>query len=184
LDELVTAESIVDTTVARVQEFQGNAVQADDITIMALQYTGLPEEMELGRLRITMANRLEEVAVVEEQFHGFAEQNGVPDGDRQKVSIVLDELLNNIVSYAYPDEEAHEVEIDVELSGKRLVVTLKDDGVPFNPFGLETPDVSTPMAERAIGGLGIHLVRTMMDEYLYQRQINKNVVTLVKLIGE
>jgi anti-sigma regulatory factor (Ser/Thr protein kinase) len=129
-----------------------------------------------------MANRLEEVAAVEAQFHEFAERRGVPAGDRQKVSIVLDELLNNIVSYAYDDEERHEIEIQVELAGKRLVVTIKDDGVPFNPFGLDTRDVTASMAERAIGGLGIHLVRSIMDEYLYQRQINKNVVTVVKVM--
>jgi anti-sigma regulatory factor (Ser/Thr protein kinase) len=70
------------------------------------------------------------------------------------------------------------------LSGKRLVLTIKDAGVPFNPFARETPDISLSIDEREIGGLGIHMVRGLVDEYSYQRQINNNVVTLVKIIEE
>ena len=91
-------------------------------------------------------------------------------------------MFLKIFSYAYADEDEHDIEVDVELSGNRLVVTIRDDGVPFNPFGLATPDTSASIEQRKIGGLGIHLVRSVMDEYLYQRQINKNVVTLVKFV--
>lgn len=65
-----------------------------------------------------------------------------------------------------------------------MAVTIRDDGVPFNPFGLEPPATNLAMDERDVGGLGIHLVRSMMDEYMYLRQIGKNVVTLAKLIDK
>jgi sigma-B regulation protein RsbU (phosphoserine phosphatase) len=182
-DKLDTAESMVKTTMSEVIEFQGEAEQADDITILAVQYVGTLEE-QVKQLEIKIKNRLEDLGLVEEQFYDFAEQYGVPDSDRQKVSIVLDEMLNNIVSYAYQDEELHDIEVVTELSGNRLVITITDEGVPFNPFGLGEPDVSAPVDERKIGGLGIHLVRSVMDEYLYQRHINKNVVTLVKIIEQ
>jgi sigma-B regulation protein RsbU (phosphoserine phosphatase) len=178
---LISPETVIDGTVAAVRLHQGEAEQADDITILAVQYKGRIEQ-DGTNLRLIIKNRLEELSVVEEQFHEFAQQNDIPDGARQKMSIVLDDLLNNVVNYAYQDEDEHEIEVHIELSGKRLVATIQDDGVPFNPFGLETPDVSGSVGEREIGGLGIHLVRSMMDEYLYQRQINKNVVTLVKMI--
>jgi anti-sigma regulatory factor (Ser/Thr protein kinase) len=122
------------------------------------------------------------LAVVEERFHEFALENDIPDAVRQPISIVLDEMLNNIVSYAYQDEDEHEIDIHIERSGERLVLTIRDDGVPFNPFGRGAPDTSLSVEDREIGGLGIHLVRSMMDEYLYQRHINKNIVTLVKVI--
>ena len=86
------------------------------------------------------------------------------------------------VNYAYQDESEREIEVEIDISGKRLVITIADDGVPFNPFLQEKPDTSADIDERQIGGLGIHLVRSVMDEYDYQRHINKNVVTLVKLI--
>ena len=122
--------------------------------------------------------------IVEAQFSNFAQENALPDPIRQSISIVLDEMLNNIITYAYHGEKEKEIEVGFELSGNRLVLTIKDTGVPFNPFGQETPDIAKSLEEREIGGLGIHMVRNMMDEYSYQRQINKNVVTLVKLIGE
>jgi sigma-B regulation protein RsbU (phosphoserine phosphatase) len=183
-EDLATPVRIVEGTLSDVLAHQGDAEQADDITILAVQYTGHPEEIAQDRLRLRIKNDYAEMAVVEEQFHEFALRNEIPDGVRQPISIVLDEMLNNIVSYAYDDEDEHEIDVHIELSGKRLVLTIKDDGVPFNPFGRGAPDTSLSVEDREIGGLGIHLVRNMMDEYLYQRHINKNVVTLVKMVEE
>lgn len=175
-------KEMVDTVAADVQVFQGQAEQADDITILAVQYNGELEETGMNKLDLKIKNQIEELGLVEDEFFEFAEQNQIPDADRQKVSIVLDELLNNIVNYAYPDDDEHEIEVEIELSGKRLVITIADDGMPFNPFGRGIPDTSADIDDREIGGLGIHLVRSVMDEYDYQRHINKNIVTLVKLI--
>ena len=122
--------------------------------------------------------------LVEEQFFAFAAENDIPDSTRQAVSIVLDELLNNIISYAYQGEKDKEIEVHFELSGRRLALTIKDSGVPFNPFALQDPDIFQSIEERAVGGLGIHLVRNLMDEYSYQRQIDQNVITLVILLRE
>ena len=86
----------------------------------------------------------------------------------------------SIETYAYSDEDEHNIEIKVELSGDRLTVSITDDGIPFNPFGVETPDTKLSLEERKTGGLGIHLVRKVMDKVSYQRRIDKNVITLVK----
>jgi sigma-B regulation protein RsbU (phosphoserine phosphatase) len=181
-EEYTSPVKIVEGTLNDVLAHQGQAEQADDITILAVQYTGQPEEIAQDRLSLKIKNDYAEMAVVEEQFHEFALKNEIPDAVRQPISIVLDEMLNNIVSYAYDDEYEHEIDVQIERSGNRLVLTIKDDGVPFNPFGRGAPDTSLSVEDREIGGLGIHLVRNMMDEYLYQRHINKNVVTLVKMI--
>jgi sigma-B regulation protein RsbU (phosphoserine phosphatase) len=140
--------------------------------------------MKSIELHITIKNRFEDIGIVEEKFTGFAEENDLPDSIRQSTSVVLDEMMNNIISYAYQGETEKDIEINFEISGKRLVVTIRDSGIPFNPFARETPDVSESIEEREIGGLGIHIVRSLMDEYSYHRQINKNVVTLVKLLDE
>ena len=96
------------------------------------------------------------------------------------VSIEIENMLNNIITYVYSDEDEHNIEIKVELSGDRLTVSITDDGIPFNPFGVETPDTKLPLEERKTGGLGVHLVRKVMDKVSYQRRIDKNVITLVK----
>jgi anti-sigma regulatory factor (Ser/Thr protein kinase) len=61
-----------------------------------------------------------------------------------------------------------------------LTVSIVDDGIPFNPIGVETPDTEVSLEQRKIGGLGIHLVRKVMDKFFYQRRIDKNMITLVK----
>ncbi len=99
---------------------------------------------------------------------------------RSCVSIEIENMLNNIITYVYSDEDEHNIEIKVELSGDRLTVSITDDGIPFNPFGIETPDTKLSIEERKIGGLGVHLVRKVMDKVSYQRRIDKNVITLVK----
>ena len=62
----------------------------------------------------------------------------------------------------------------------RLVLTFSDDGVPFDPIAAKTPDTSAPLEQREIGGLGIHLVRNLIDEASYERKLGRNVLTLVK----
>jgi anti-sigma regulatory factor (Ser/Thr protein kinase) len=88
--------------------------------------------------------------------------------------------LNNIISYGYDDEEIHEIDIEIELRSERLIIILSDDGIPFNPFKKDPPDTMLSVEERMIGGLGIHLVKKLMDEYEYKRQTNKNIITLIK----
>ncbi len=99
---------------------------------------------------------------------------------RSCVSIEIENMLNNIITYVYSDEDEHNIEIKVELSGDRLTVSITDDGIPFNPFGIEKPDIGLSLEERKSGGLGVNLVRKVMDKISYQRRIDKNVITLVK----
>jgi sigma-B regulation protein RsbU (phosphoserine phosphatase) len=162
-----------------VRRHQGSAEQSDDITLLAAKYQGrVPDEK--GHMDIHILNRSPEISVVEEKFHDYATGIGVPDTDRQTLSMVIDDLLNNVISYAYPEGGDHQILVDVTLRGKRLVLMIEDDGIPFNPFELEQPDVGQSVEERGIGGLGIHLVRETMDEYHYQRRADKNIVILVK----
>jgi sigma-B regulation protein RsbU (phosphoserine phosphatase) len=96
--------------------------------------------------------------------------------------VVIDELLMNIISYAYLDDGKHDIGFKVELSADRLKVSMVDDGIPFNPLGVETPNTELSIEEREIGGLGIHLIRKMMDRVSYRRRIDKNVITVVEFL--
>jgi anti-sigma regulatory factor (Ser/Thr protein kinase) len=139
---------------------------------------------EIGRLDLKIKNQITELAVVEEKFEAFCQEYGIPDLARQQVSMVLDEMLNNVVNYAYRDEDEHIIDVEFVLSGTHLRITMRDDGVPFNPFALDPPNIALTLDEREIGGLGIYLVRSVMDEYIYTRHIGRNVVNLVKLIDQ
>jgi len=136
---------------------------------------------EIHSKKIIIKNTIEEVQKAVAAFEEFAEVHEIPMPIMMKVNIVLDELLSNIVKYSLPADTEHIIDITLELftTGK-LIIQLTDEGVPFNPFLSEDPDVTIPLEEREIGGLGIMLVKKLMDEYTYKRQANLNITSMVK----
>jgi len=179
-----SAEKSVQASVADVRAFQGRAEQADDITIIATTFYGSPEGRESRVLDLVLANQIPEIERVNLAFNEFAETEGIATPVRRSVNLVLDELLNNVISYAFANDADHEIEVGFELSNDRLSVTISDDGVPFNPFAGSPPDTGLSIEQREMGGLGIHLVRKMMDEVSYNRRTARNVVILVKYMDE
>lgn len=123
-----------------------------------------------------------DVARVHAAFGEFAESHGVPAAARRSVTVALDELLANTVTHGLTGRgrDGGTVTVDAELHPDRLAVTLTDDGTPFDPFGREAPDTTLSVEDRPIGGLGIHLVRQLVDEASYHRRDGRNVVMLVK----
>ena len=96
------------------------------------------------------------------------------------ITLSLDELLTNTCSYGYDDTETHTIEVTLIAGADLVTVTLEDDARAFNPLEREAPDVSAALDDRAIGGLGIHLVKSMMDSVRYERRGGQNFVTLEK----
>lgn len=129
---------------------------------------------------IKVKNKIKEVQTVIEHFEGFGMENNLPFAAIQKFNIVLDELLNNIISYGFKDKNEHDIEVDIELRNLRLTITIIDDGIPFNPTSYSQPDTMLSMEDRNFGGLGIHLVKNLVDEFDYKRNTNRNIITLVK----
>ncbi len=171
---------LVTDCVAAVDAFQGKDHQADDITVLALQYLGVPINLSEQKFEVTIKSQLDNIAQVDDQFAAFADEAGVPKPVARKVRLACDELLNNIISYAYTDGVEHEIQVEMQLLSDRLTISISDDGAPFNPFQREPPDTTGSLSEREVGGLGIHLVRTVMNKTAYSRHSGRNVVTLVK----
>ena len=98
-----------------------------------------------------------------------------------RVHLVLEELVLNIIDYGFDDgNEDHELEVVLISEDDNLTIQITDDGIPFDPLkDAKIPDTDAPLEDRPIGGLGVHLVRTMMDEVSYRREDGKNHLTLV-----
>ncbi|MBW1942374.1 MAG: SpoIIE family protein phosphatase [Deltaproteobacteria bacterium] len=175
-----SVEEMVQTTVDEVKQFAGEAEQSDDITLLAIQFLKAAEADTCFLLDIPIKNSVPAIGQVNSRFNALSKQHGLSDPLRRKMNVVFDELLSNIISYAYQDDQEHEIEIKIELTEEKLTVSIVDDGLPFNPLGVEAPNREIPMEERKVGGLGIHLVRSIMDKVSYQRRIDKNVLTLIK----
>jgi anti-sigma regulatory factor (Ser/Thr protein kinase) len=132
--------------------------------------------------RMTIGAHPGEVAGVSAAFGTFADAHAVPAQIRRSVSIVLDELLANTIAHGFRGraDGGGEVTVDAELLPDRLSITVTDDGRPFDPFELDAPDTMLTTAERPIGGLGVHLVKHMMDDIRYERRGDRNVIVMEK----
>jgi anti-sigma regulatory factor (Ser/Thr protein kinase) len=132
--------------------------------------------------RVSIGADRNEIARVNTAFDDFADAQALPDAVRRSVSVVLDELLTNTLSYGLA-EQGGEVIVDIELHADRLVITISDNGRPFDPFTSPAPDTTLSVEDRDIGGQGIHLVRRMVDELSYHRRADRNIVMLTKRLG-
>lgn len=174
-------EQIVKGIVAQVQAFETGTTQFDDITALCLEYKGdNTQEQSMTVSKLAIRNQMEEVQTAIIALETFGEANEISMPVIMKVSVVVDELLSNIVKYGFTDDKEHLIEVAMELQGGKLMLTFSDDGIPFNPFQKTPPDLTKPIEERELGGLGIHLVRELMDGFSYNREANRNVVAVVK----
>ena len=135
-----------------------------------------------SRLSVVLANQPSEILRLVETVEAFLLEKGVSSDTAYAMTLSLDEMAANSIRHAYAAAEAGDrhvwVELDVAESALRATVT--DEGPPFNPLEAEAPDLTLAIEERGIGGLGIHIVRTMMDGVEYERTGVRNIVTMWK----
>ena len=129
---------------------------------------------------VRLRNKLTELEQLHQVVEDFSRQHGLSARVLSAVSHSLEEILTNIVSYAYEDSRDHQITVSLALSEGQLELQVEDDGRPFNPEHHPSPDTSVPLEDKPVGGLGIHIVRTMMDEMKYRRESGKNVLVLKK----
>ena len=176
------AEEVTISIFSGVDEFASGAEQSDDITVLVVQYHGASHNFDDRQFEMTIVNEISEIDRFQSKFAKFAVEQGIPATTMQKVQVVFEDLLANIIFYAYDDEAEHEIEISMDSNGEQLKITVVDDGLPFNPLEAEKPDTTLDLRDREIGGLGIHLVLNLMEEVTYERRGERNVITLTKKI--
>ena len=133
-----------------------------------------------AKLSLAVETRLEELDRLSASVEDFAREQGWPTDLTFQVNLVLEELWLNVVNYGH-DSGEHVVMIELTSATESLTIEITDDGKPFNPLeNAPIPDVTAALDDRSIGGLGVHLVLTMMDESRYTREGGKNHLILVK----
>jgi serine/threonine-protein kinase RsbW len=134
-------------------------------------------------MEFRLNNDLAEIQWLAEAVEVFGEENGLPPKVVFQVNLALEELLTNTINYGYPQGSENELTIKLELKNSHdLIVEIRDDAFPFNPLEIEQPDIGQDIEARSIGGLGIHLVRQMMDEIEYCWENDHNVLVMRKHI--
>ena len=156
-------QALVDDMYQAVETFVDGAEQSDDLTMLAIRWL---------RYSLVMRNDIQQIPTLAE----WVETLPVPAELNMPINLALEEAVTNVMLYAYPDGPGR---VLVEFAPP-MTFTITDGGIPFDPTQKEDADISLSAEERPIGGLGIFLVRQIMDEVRYERKDNKNILTLVK----
>lgn len=177
------AEEAVYMTGAQITRFQGRAEQADDMTMLAFAYR--PDKAP-GYLKVEA--RKENLCLVNEYLEHKLGEAGCSRCDVYRVLICGEEIFTNIAQYAYPCSEKERemgesgtADIQCLVNKDSITLIFRDRGIAYNPLENPEPDLEMKALERPVGGLGIHLVKSSMDEVRYGRKSGQNILTCIKL---
>lgn len=131
---------------------------------------------------VTARNHLAELERLHDSLSAFLTENHLPGEFVMDAMLVLEEVFSNIVLHGYRDSAEHEILVRMAVEGDTFVLWVEDDGVAFNPLEVSPVDTGLPLEERPVGGLGIHLVRSLMSEVAYSRHDGRNRLEMRKQI--
>ncbi len=130
--------------------------------------------------KLTLHNDITEVPTLGEFVEQVAEQLGYNMTDSMNMNLALEEAVVNVMNYAYPEGTIGDILIEAATTETQLVFTIKDSGTPFDPTQVKDPDTTLSIEDRPIGGLGIFLVKQLMDSVTYNYTDGFNILTLKK----
>lgn len=133
--------------------------------------------------QIILGNRISELPTLTAFIESCGEEWQLRPEVVFNLQLALEECVTNVIMYAYPPEEQHTLQVTAELQKPELIFTIEDSGVPFDPTQVAEADTSLSAEERPIGGLGIYLVRQLMDAIEYRRDGDRNLLTLRKRVN-
>ena len=180
-----SAIEVIDFLKQHVSVFADGTEQSDDLTMLFLRHGTAQEPGVDPSRRLIMKNEMSEVGRLRAFFFSVCREHGIDDETAKTLNLALEEWVANVINYAYPKGMRGHVEVTADVSDDVLTLVIKDHGAVFDPTQHEEVDIDAELDERAIGGLGIHLIRTIMDTVEYQRTSDGyNRLVLTKRIEE
>ena len=176
-------KELIGSMTEAVHQFVGDAEQSDDLTMMAIQYIKQQHDVKL-RKSIVLPNDVEEVSKLTAFVEEVCEAMGFDGALTAQLTLAIEEAVVNVMKYAYPPQTRGDVTIEAQSNDLRLKFTIIDSGMPFDPTVRAEVDTTLSAEDRPIGGLGIHLVRKIMDSINYERVDSLNVLTLRKKLNK
>ena len=202
-DAQKTAAECVTAMQEAVSAFVGDARQSDDLTMFLFRFlspSAQHSNASATHYSLVMRNDIQQIPTLAEWIDSLK----LPEGLNMTINLALEEAVSNVMLYAYPENKdgqgteqrvpseharrwpsrdrirENQVLVEAEKSPDQVVFTITDSGIPFDPTAQTEPDITLSAEERPIGGLGIHLVRQIMDDIQYERKDDKNILTLIK----
>jgi anti-sigma regulatory factor (Ser/Thr protein kinase) len=143
-----------------------------------LRLEALPPGMD--NLRLSLRNRVDELRRLSESASAYLRPFELGEELEADVTLALEELFINIVRHGYPDGGEHSIHVEINVGGSAITMTVEDKGLPFNPMDVPLPDTILPIGERQVGGLGIHIIRSLTDSVSYEWSEGTNRTVMTK----
>ena len=132
------------------------------------------------RKEICIKNKISELEKVARFIEEIGEELGLSMELQMNLNLVMEEMVTNVIFYAYPQDEEADIELLAKSDGKELTFVLSDQGKEFDPTAKEDTDLDVNPADRELGGMGIFIVKNIMNKVTYQRLEGKNLLTMTK----
>ena len=175
----VATEALINKVSGAVAAFVGDAEQSDDLTLLAIQYT--PQEKPLIlRESLTINNSVSEITKLNAFVQSATTAVHMESNLANKIKLAVEEAATNCVEYAYPPGTIGTVTVIIEADDTKIRFIIEDAGADFDPTSVRKADTTLTVDERPIGGLGVFLVRNLMDSINYERIDGKNILRMEK----
>ena len=148
-----------------------------------MNHTEMQETEGMLKQTLCLPNNIEAIPQLSEFIDGVCDEAGIDMSIEMSLNLAIEEAVVNVMEYAYPEGTKGDVNIEVTADKSFIQFVITDSGTPFDPTAKEDVDTTLPAEQRPIGGLGIHLVRTIMDTINYEYANGKNILTLKKKLN-
>ena len=175
----VTPKERVTAILSRIREFTGSRPLDDDMTLLALSYFS-PNRVSETHQTIVLRNDIREMSRIIDAITQIADSVDCPPVVVHDVTLAMEEIFSNIVFYGFGDDLDHNITLHLVIEGDSLILTLQDEGIPFNPLNVHIGRRDRPLEERDKGGMGITLAKNLMDQMEYRRDRGKNIMRMEK----
>jgi sigma-B regulation protein RsbU (phosphoserine phosphatase) len=175
----VTPRERVMAILSQIREFTGSRPPDDDMTLLALSYFS-PNRVSETHQTIVLRNDIREMSRIIDAITQITDSVPCPPVVVHDVTLAMEEIFSNIVFYGFGDDLDHNITLHLVIEGDVLILTLQDEGIPFNPLNVQIGRRDKPLEERDKGGMGITLAKNLMDQMEYRRERGKNIMRMEK----
>ncbi|MGD8702644.1 MAG: SpoIIE family protein phosphatase, partial [Desulfosarcina sp.] len=175
----LTPKARVEAILSQIREFTGNRPLSDDLALLALTYFS-PNRIGDTIKTIVLRNDIQEMGRIVDGITQITDSVSCPPVVVHDVTLAIEEIFSNIVFYGFGDDLAHTITLQLSIEKDALILTLQDEGIPFNPLNVQVGRRVTPLEERDKGGMGIILAKNLMDRMEYRRERGKNILRMEK----
>ncbi len=182
LHERRSAQEHLDAVMASVRSFVGEAPQSDDITMLFIHFLNKKQRTDVMEKHLILHNDIQQIPQLAGFVEAIAEQKNIPQAMTMSLNLALEEAVTNVILYAYPEGTDGLVDLEAVLRDDSIEFIISDSGKAFDPTATPDADITLGVEERQIGGLGIFLVRQIMDSVSYKRENGRNILSMTKKI--